>query len=146
MGWQEVLRREIRFLDLGDAEESRQFAKLLSNVQEAFLSDTIDMTFCLFRGHQRAIGELMLKDNNNSSQLDCIGLAEFTEKIDMPEFSKWISNLKADIEKLAEKPGKHEERLITVQHTLIDLIDFLDDRDIRIPKKYRTKINFVREV
>ena len=146
MGWQEILRREIRFLDLGDIEENRQVAKLLNNVQEVFLSDGMDLTFRLFRGQQRALGELMLKDDKSSGQLDCIGLAKFAEKIEIPEFSRWVSNLKADVEKLAKEPGKHEARLIVVQHALIDLINFLDPEDIRIPKQYRTKIESFRRV
>ncbi len=147
LGWIEILRREVQFLDLGDVEANRQLENLLTNIQETFLVDGMDLTFRLFRGEQRAIGELMLveQDGPNGKYLECKGFAEFTMCLEDADFSKWFSKLENDIEILAIKEQGHEQRLIMLQHTLIDLIDFLDPNCIRIPKNYRSKITSVRE-
>lgn len=147
LGWVEILRREVQFLDLGDIEANRQLENLLTNIQETFLSDGIDLTFRLFRGEQRAIGELMLVEQEilNGKHLECRGFAEFIRCLEDPNFSKWFNKLEDDIEILAIKEQGHEQRLIMLQHTLIDLIDFLDPNCIRIPKDYRSKITSVRE-
>jgi hypothetical protein len=143
LGWVEALRREIQFLDLGDVAASRRLSELLQHVSQAFLTDTIDLTFRLFRGEQRAIGELMLSPRPAADPVryECIGVVAFIEKLADPPFLRWFEKLQRDIEKLAtELSNKSEERLVLLQHALIDVIDFLDSDGVRLPKEYRQKI------
>jgi hypothetical protein len=59
---------------------------------------------------------------------ECVGYASFVEKGTDPEFSKWFERLGKAIDEL---PGQRPDRLIAVQHALVDLIDFLDPRHER---------------
>ena len=56
------------------------------------------------------------------------------------DFSRWFSKLEQDIGLLAAEPELHRERLIQLQHTLIDLVDFLDPEFSRFPSFIRTKL------
>ena len=141
LAWIEILRREIQFLDLGDLEMNRRLNELLVNINQAFGTERVNHTFRLFTGEQRAIGEIMISPlpSDEETTYECIGYASFVKKMGDREFSQWFSKLHDDIEKLAEeKPDV--ERLMLLQHRLIDLIDFLDPNCIRIPPKYRTRI------
>ncbi len=143
-GWVEIIRREIQFLNLIEVIENRKFLQLINQINQRFLEGRIDRTFRIFRGEQRAIGEIMmtpLSANNNSPSRECIGYATFVLKQKDPDFSCWFEKLRQDIEVLANEPGKHSQRLIKLQHALVELIDFLDPECIRFAKEFRTKIN-----
>lgn len=147
LGWVEILRREIQFLDLGDVEMNRRLEHLIYKISQAFFSDAIEMTFCLFRGEQRAIGEIMLSPRtlSEAQNYECIGFATFVQRLKEPEFSQWFVKLQQDIEKIANSENRldtelYEQRLIKLQHALIDLIDFLDENCIRFPPEIRRKI------
>ncbi|WP_044291131.1 hypothetical protein [Rivularia sp. PCC 7116] len=131
LGWVEILRREIQFLDLGDIEMNRRLENLIYKISQAFFSDTIEMTFCLFRGEQRAIGEIMLSPTTSSKtqNYECIGFATFVQRLKEPEFSQWFEKILQDIEKIANSENRldterYQQRLIKLQHTLIDLYQF----------------------
>ncbi|RME56014.1 hypothetical protein D6779_11410 [Candidatus Parcubacteria bacterium] len=70
-----------------------------------------------------------------------MGFAEFSTKLNNPEFAKWFSKLKADIGSLAKENNRdRERRLIALQHALVDLLDFLDPQKMRVPAKLRQRI------
>lgn len=147
LGWIEILRREIQFLDLGDIEMNRRVENLIYKISQALFSDATKMTFCLFRGEQRAIGEIMLSSItlSQTQNYECIGFATFVQRLKEPEFSQWFVQLQQDIEKIANSENRidtelYEQRLIKLQHALIDLIDFLDENCIRFPPEIRRKI------
>jgi hypothetical protein len=141
-GWKEILRREARFLDLGTVEASRRLEELLSTIEQLFSTDGIDLTFRVFRIQQRAIGEIMICDRSSiEAPLETMGYAQFIKSLENPDFSHWFSKIQKDVESLSNELWmEHVERLIRVQHALIDLINFLDPRFTRIPDKYRGKI------
>lgn len=141
-GWVEILRREVQFLDLGDLETNRRLNELLVNITKAFGTNDLESTFRLFNGEQRAIGEIMLvpRSFDGSTGYECMGYATFVEKMGTPEFARWFSKLRKDIEKLANESDVSKERLIRIHDKLIDLVDFLDSKYIRISAEYRTRI------
>ncbi|MGH8904090.1 MAG: hypothetical protein ACRDYA_21020 [Egibacteraceae bacterium] len=146
LGWVEILRREVQFLDLGDVERNRQLVERLETVGDILATDQriTDPGFRLFRGQQRALGELMIelidvKDEPFRSR--CIGYAAFVAKLEAePSFGRWFDRLEADVERLAADLTCGSERLIPLQQALIDLIDFLDDPPVRFLASQRTKL------
>jgi hypothetical protein len=142
LGWVEILRRDVQYLDLGDVTENRTLSILLERITTLFLTDEIDDAFRLFRGEQRAIGELMLVSRTSGGHVhyDCLGYATFTEKLDDPQFAKWFARMTADIAQLAQHGEVNERRLRELQHALIDLIDFFDRSRTRVPESRRTKL------
>jgi hypothetical protein len=128
LGWLEIIRREIQFLDLGAIQTTKDLSRMLQGIQDQ-LSTTSELhdEFYLYRGQQRAIGELMLvrADGQTTAwpRYECIGYAAFVAAHEDPAFAKWFIRLGDAIDQLREnKP----ERLVWVQHALIDLIDLLD--------------------
>src|SRR5215203_3525489 len=128
LGWVEIMRREVQFLDLGDIEENRTLSALLERITTLFLTNQTDEPFRLLRGEQRAIGELMLVPRMTDArvQYECLGYAAFSEKLDEPQFAKWFARMTDDIEQLAQRSEMNAWRMRELQHALIDLIDFFD--------------------
>jgi hypothetical protein len=124
----------------GSAKENREIVNHLSGISSILTRDSFpDLLFLVLRGDQRAIGEIMI-ESQSSEGLGCIGYAAFCAKLDTEEsFADWFKTLMRDIDELVtdEVP---RPRLITLQHRLIDLINFLDPDSIRFPDWHRDKV------
>jgi hypothetical protein len=144
LGWIEILRHEIQFLDLGDAQQNQTLNQLLDAVKKAFSSSKYLFVFRLFNGQQRAIGELMMTPRSSEKGADsyeCIGYSTFSQRLHQDEqFAQWFSDLQYDFECLVKEPEKYYDRLIVLQNSLIDLIDFLDPEQVRISTDERQKV------
>lgn len=158
-GWVEILRRDVQFLDLGDVERNRLLVERLEAIGDTFASDrkVLAPSFRIFRGDQRALGELMIPSSSDSNgggggggggdrggeRRHCIGYARFRDRLHHdPAFAAWFQPLAADVSALAlakDDAGGHE-RLTRLQHDLIDLISFLDDPPRRFLREYCTKL------
>jgi hypothetical protein len=128
LAWLEIIRREIQFLNLGAVQATKDLSHALQEVQDRLATTSrLRDEFYLYRGQQRAIGELMLVRTDGRTadgpRYEWMGYAKFVEAHEDPAFAKWFTRLGDAIDKLREnKP----ERLVWVQHALIDLIDLLD--------------------
>ena len=142
LGWVEILRREVQFLDLGDEVANRAWTERLLAVRSALLTDRFSPRFRLFNGQQRAIGEIMIKrDGGEDERPETEGYAGFLARQREPEFARWFTDLRADIDALATEPGAdHEERLVAVQQALVSLIDLLDPDQVRIQGSERRRL------
>jgi hypothetical protein len=143
LGWVEILRRSVQFLDLGDDSRNRRLVSLFRSVDRAFSSVKLnDAALRLHRGEQRAIGELML--SSGRAQLDgpeCIGYATFCARLEENErFASWFKRLRLSIEDLAARDVARTERLVDLQNRLMDLIDFLDPDAVRFPSRRRDRL------
>jgi hypothetical protein len=145
LGWVEILRREIQFLDLGDLDRNRRLTELLASINQAFGRYKLGGPLRLFNGEQRAIGEIMTMPRSGGEGegfigYECIGYATFVKKMNEPEFAEWFAKLREDIDAIATVPTVGAERLILIHSKLIDLIDFLDPHQVRVPPHHRTRI------
>lgn len=143
LGWKEILRREVQFLDFGDIEKNQRLEQLLENITQTLLTDRFVVAFRLFRGEQRAIGEVMitLRPGGGKTIYECIGYAEFVKRLADPNFARWFARLQNDIEQLGANPAvETKQRLVNLQHALIDLIDFLDPKYMHVQPTYRQKL------
>lgn len=138
--WVEIIRRELRFLDLGNEQRNRMFNDHLQAVGNTFSSQRIPHGhFRLFRGQQRAIGELMMVVNGNG-RADCMTYPAFCAQLDKDEeFERWFNRLRADVDAIAAHDVMGNTRLVHAQRALIDVIDFLDPDQVRISAD-RTKL------
>jgi hypothetical protein len=147
--WVEIIRRELRFLDLGAEEENREFTRLLLAVTNN-LSDKSgpETHFRLFRGQQRALGELMMVRITGTSEHECLTYPEFSRRLDGEDafFSEWFLRLLKDVDVIADAPIDRNERLVRTQWALIDLIDFLDPAKIRLGADHRAKYEWTAPV
>lgn len=146
LGWVEIMRRDVQFLDLGDVERNRLLVERLEHIGDIVANSTrlLDPTLRLFRGEQRAAGEVMVDsepDHEGDSRHQCIGYARFVAQLDdSPEFAQWFKHLGDDLQCLMrEKPATYE-RLTELQHALVDLIEFLDNPPVRFMRQSCTRI------
>jgi hypothetical protein len=142
LGWVEILRREVQFLDFGDFEMTRRLTEVFVNITQAFNTHRLDPTLQIFNGEQRAIGEIMMikRSIDRSIGYECIGYATFMKRMSNPEFSRWFVKLKDSLETMVNEPEAGRERIVLIHSKVIDLIDFLDPHCLRVPPRYRTRI------
>lgn len=107
LGWVEVLRHEVQFLDLGTARKNKELQSRLGEVAQAFASDRAEFRprkvppvdagesrqaqrgvpreqamepgFILFRADQQAVGQAMFKERaeDDSTRLECLTYSDF---------------------------------------------------------------------
>jgi len=141
MCWVEIVRRELRFLDVGDVDSNRLLLGHLNQTQVTLQSDAIRGPFQVFRGRQRAIAELMMVPTSATEgpRSDCMGYAAFVKRLDDDEdFASWFARLRADVDVVATRG--HDDRLVQLQNDLVDLINHLDPKLLRIPENYRRRL------
>jgi hypothetical protein len=143
LGWLEVIRREIQFLDLGDELTNRRWVGALERVRDILARDDLDPALRVFRAEQRAIGELMavlVPDADGARRHECLGYAGFVMRLGEPEFSRWFEKLRADLELLALEPASHLERTLLLQNALVDVLDVLDPDCTRFAAERRGRL------
>jgi hypothetical protein len=139
--WVEIVRRELRFLDVGDEDHNRQLMTLLAKAQLTIQSDRLRGPFRVFRGHQRAIAELMMTPTGATEgpRHECIGYAAFCDRLDEDEdFRAWFTRLREQVDLLVGRDN--DQRMATLQNDLVDLIDHLDPKQLRIPAHFRQRV------
>lgn len=135
LGWVEILRRDVQFLDLGRSYVNRRVMEQLSTVGHALSRVTRDSNeLRLFRAEGRAVGELMVHPEGEPGRRRCLGFAEFCHRLDHDAvFRGWFQRLLDDVDALAADTGPAVDRLADVQRQLIRLIDLLDPKAERFP-------------
>jgi hypothetical protein len=137
LGWTEAIRQEVQFLDLGDDAQTRGLRQLQNAIYTQLQDDTLRPGFRLFAGEQRAIGELMI--DHTSPECRCIGFAAFTESR-RPALDRWLDPLREDIRQMAAQREPFVDRLAGLQHSVIDLLKYLDPEFVRFPASSRAKV------
>ncbi|WP_066949217.1 hypothetical protein [Streptomyces lushanensis] len=136
LGWVEILRRDVQFLDLGRSRTNQAVMVQISEVGSALgriSSDSNELR--LFRTQQRAVGELMVHPDGEPGRRRCLGFAEFSAKLDTDDgFRVWFGQLLSDVDRLAEDTGAAVVRLEGIQQQLVILLDLLDPKSVRFPR------------
>jgi hypothetical protein len=135
LGWVEILRRDVGFLDLGDRTRNRQLVELLSVIRRVLFASDLDPVFHVPTGHQRAIGELMIApDHAMPGYGRCIGFAAFCRRLEADHtFASWFERIEAGITGYADQPEQDCNRLAELNLRLSGLIEFLDPDLARFP-------------
>ena len=140
-GWSEIVRRDLQFLSFSKTEQTRAVARVQQEIVEHFQDDDPKRgrPFLLWRGEQRAIGELMIDEASEGTR--CLGYAAFVKRLrdadgDL-EFRTWLGRLQADIETIGRAKSP---RLVSLQHALVDLIRLLDPDELRYGRDVAEKV------
>ena len=129
----EIIRHGLLFATSVDRRRHQSLVEAMEGIRDT-VSTTIeipDRTLCLFRGEQRAIGELMLvpvaEPDAGGPRWDCLGYAAFSARMAHDaDFRAWFDSLVSSLDVLANDLEHHDERLVALQHRLLDLVELLD--------------------
>lgn len=151
LGWLEIVRRRVQFLELGSQEDNLEVVNFFSKAASILSMDSFprassnsppDSMFRVFRGDQRAIGEIMI-EAGSGGEFAIIGYAEFCTRLDSdPSFAQWFTQLSESIDQIASADDPSHPRLVALQHNLIDLINLLDPAVSRFPDRLRRKLGY----
>ncbi len=122
-GWTEILRRKIQFLSFPEDEDTRNVARLQSDIAQSFLTHSYGTALMIWSDEQRAMGEQMIVEE--LGDVLCMGYARFRGQCD-GTFGVYCDRLRKEI----GDPGV-DDRLRHAQHLLCDLVETLDDRRVR---------------
>lgn len=139
LGWVEILRRDVQFLDLGSSGSNRRVMTQLAQIAETFNKSTARHDeLRLFRIQQRAIGSVMIHPDGEPGRRRCLDYVEFCQLLDTDSrFTAWFSELLADVDAIATDIAPAEQRLRSLQHQLVELINLLDPDAVRFPQFHR---------
>jgi hypothetical protein len=147
--WAEIIRREVQLLAPLHRGRDRDIVAAMENIRYV-MADSLshrDPLLRVFRGDQRAIGEVLLTTTDTPAdrsgpRWDCLGYAAFIQALadEQPAIVRWIRPLLDDIDKLADDYDAHKGRLIALQHCLVELINLIDPNGDRIPTEKRELI------
>ncbi|MEO3777208.1 hypothetical protein ABGB16_10235 [Micromonospora sp. B11E3] len=129
LGWLEIIRRDQRFWDREAIVGAGSLFKAIGQTQHVLATEAFTGPFRLFRGQQRALGELMLTRTESSevSSLEVMGYAAFCGRLDDdPQFAKWFDRLRTEVDTIEAAGYDGNTRLARLQDSLLDLIKLLD--------------------
>ena len=141
--WAEIVRRELRFLDLDDMPRSRELLGHLTQIQLTIQTDRVDSPFRLFRGRQRAIAELTMVSTGATEgpRTEAMGYATFSRRLhNDEEFASWFARLSDDMDVVERSDRATNARVVRLQRDLIDMIDVLDPEAVRIAPSLRRRL------
>jgi len=146
--WAEILRRETQLLAPLQHGRDRDIMMAMENIRYG-MADSLsnpDPVLRIFRGDQRAIGEVMLTTTDEPAgpgpRWDSVGYAKFVELLvdGQPTVSRWFQPLLHDLDRLASDYQAHQARLVAIQHYLVELINLIDPEGSRIPVNLREQM------
>jgi hypothetical protein len=146
LGWVEIIRRSVGFLDLGDRKRNRRLVELLSMVRRVLFALDLNPIFHVPTGQQRAIGELMIVPDSADEGRGwrCIGFAEFCARLDNDSsFLAWFERPERAIIEYAMQPNQGHNRLVELNLRLTDLIDFFDADGSRFPLRNEERARYL---
>lgn len=143
LAWVEIIRREIQFLDLGEEVANREWLNALEAVRDVLARDDIEPVLRIFRGEQRAIGEVTTRPIDEPAggrRHESIGFADFVARRGSGDFDRWFRRLEGDLRLLAREPGTHLARASLLQNSLIDALEIFDPDCRRFPAERRRRL------
>jgi len=115
--WIEILREKMGALDYAELETH------LSELSQTLLG-AYRPHFHVFLLEQREIGERMVLIMNG--ELCCKGYSEFLDLISRQDAPLCLTHLKARVTTMFDNWGLEAEKLVRIQHALVDMVKFLD--------------------
>lgn len=145
--WWEIIRSHSQFLDPRNNQFNRTVMRKIEAVRDTFAESTTiqDPTFRLFRGEQRALGEVMLTPiadpQPGAPRWECRGYAAFVQALECEQVERWFRRLREDIAVTARDRRGHDARLRLLQWRLMDVVDVLDPDSLRVPVHQRERVS-----
>ncbi len=147
--WAEIIRRETQLLEPPNRQRDVKVMTAMESIRHIIADSRTyrDAPLRVFRGDQRAVGEVMLAPSDNSGgrvgpSWDCIGYAAFVDNLtaESNHIIRWVNPILTDVDALAKKRDPRIDRLVALQNALVGLLEVLDPDGQRIPTNIRLKL------
>jgi hypothetical protein len=115
--WMEILREKMGALDYAELETR------LSALSQSLLG-AYRPHFHVFLLEQREIGERMVSITNG--EMCCKGYSEFLDLLNREDAPICFSRLRDRVITMLDNWGPEAEKLVRIQHALVDMVKFLD--------------------
>ncbi|KAF9265810.1 hypothetical protein L218DRAFT_119689 [Marasmius fiardii PR-910] len=130
--WVHILRHDTQFIMPPDADyNSKEINRILRNIRMTLLTGASPSPFMLWSGEQLAISEIMIvrDPKEDGGQVRCMGFATFCRQWKEDEqFRSWFAPIENGLAVLGSSTHNADlERLQSVQHLLVDLLEHLTD-------------------
>lgn len=135
-GWTEIIRQEVQFIEFAETGKTRRLSAIRDEIYGLWQTDYFADPLMIWAGEQRAIGELMIEVRGD--QLTCKGYASFLKTLSDAN-EPLMERLGEAVLASATSQGDSHDRLLAVQHKLIDMLDVLDPDGLRFPSERRKK-------
>ncbi len=136
-GWTEIIRQEVQFIDFAESDKTRRLSEIRDEIYTLWQTDRFDDPFMIWAGEQRGIGELMIESDSERST--CKGYASFLKSFGASQ-EQLMTRLTSAVLASANDQGSSHDRLLAIQHKLIDMMDILDPDRLRFREACRTRI------
>ncbi|MBP8120826.1 MAG: hypothetical protein KAY04_06235 [Burkholderiales bacterium] len=136
-GWTEIIRQEVQFIEFADTAKSRRLSEIRDEIYGLWQSDRFDDPLMIWAGEQRGIGELMI--DSSGGKLTCKGYANFLRSYGSTQ-ELLMTRLTRAVLASANATGSSHDRLVAIQHKLIDMMEILDPEGMRFREALRTKV------
>jgi hypothetical protein len=135
--WSEIVRTDIQLISLEDDDETLKLSHLQDDISTLWSTDHHGPCLRVFSGEQRAIGEALILSGAQGHR--CLGYGAFLKTF-TPGVEPLVDFLRSDIANLVNGSAPALDRLVSVQHKLIDLLDLLDPEVVRFPRSRRSRV------
>ncbi|WP_428421148.1 hypothetical protein [Methylibium sp.] len=135
-GWIEIIRQEVQFIEFAEDDKTRRFSDIRDEIYGLWQTDRFGDPLMIWAGEQRGIGELMIEIRGD--QLTCKGYATFLKSFGAAQ-EQLVDRLTQAVLASATKQGVLHDRLLAVQHKLIEMLEVLDPDGLRFRAVWRTK-------
>jgi hypothetical protein len=138
--WTEIVRREIQIIDLGDDGETQRLAGLQDTMYSLWQDDRKfqNKFLRLWAGEQRALGESLIVEGPRGPE--CMGYGKFLRKLKAQDPLSPVSTLQSELKGMRAVTAEQRPRLVALQNALIDLLVFLDPKNVRFPVEKKAKV------
>lgn len=148
LGWLEIIRRDQRFWSRRHLEIINRLFDAVAQTTHILATDAVAGPFRLFRGQQRAIGELMLVRNESpqGGGFVVMGYAAFCGRLENDhQFAKWFYRLRKEVDVIESGGSDGNDRLIRLQESLLDLIEMLSPDGVPLTITQQKRLPAKRE-
>ncbi|MBO9652096.1 MAG: hypothetical protein J7605_26605 [Variovorax sp.] len=134
--WTEIIRQEVQFIEFSESDKTRRLSDLRDEIYGLWQTDRFVDPLMIWAGEQRAIGELMIEQRG--TQLTCKGYASFLRSFGAAQ-EPLMDRLTNAVHASAAARASAHDRLLAVQHKLIDILDVLDPDHVRFRAASRSR-------
>jgi hypothetical protein len=126
----------VQFIEFAETDKTRRLSDLRDQIYGLWQTDQFADPLMIWAGEQRGIGELMIDVRGDN--LTCIGYARFLRSFGAGQ-EPLMDHLIQAVLASATSPVVSHDRLLAIQHKLIEMLEVLDPDGLRFRAETRSR-------